>query len=100
MKLGSRQREPGGGEQVQTLQKEVWCWLNFGAGGRKHEKCVEVLVGDLNATVEGLTCHSWVRLLRTANEKQLSLIRQDSQMVSQWNEKKRRLGFEIFSRFI
>lgn len=88
------------GEQLQTLQKEVKCWLNFGAGGGKHQRCVEVLAGDLNATLEGLACHIWVGLLRTANEKQLFLIRQASQMVRPWNEKKRRLGFEIFSRFI
>lgn len=59
-----------------------------------------MLAGDSNATFEGLAGHIWVGILRTANEKQVLLIRQGSQMVSQWSEKKRRLGFEIFSRFI
>lgn len=61
------------------LEEEGRCWLNFDwAGGRKHGRHVEGLGRDLNATFEGLKCHIWMGLLRTASEKELSLIAWDS----------------------
>lgn len=73
---GSNARQPG---DLLLLEEEGRCWLNFDwAGGRKHGRHVEGLGRDLNATFEGLKCHIWMGLLRTASEKELSLIAWDS----------------------
>lgn len=85
---------------MQILQEEGRCWLNFGVHGMKHGEHGEGLGGDVNATFEGLKSYIWIGLLRIANKKELSWIGWDSWMISQWNEKKSRLSFEISSRFM
>ena len=66
--------QPGGGSS-NRLQEEGRCRFNLGANGVKHGRLVEGLGGDSNDTFKGRKSCIWVGLLRTANEKERSLIR-------------------------